>query len=71
MIDFVDEGTTSIGMKRCDASCRTEVLVQGAMGIGEVGTVVEANGMVSSAMRGHGVHGGGKYFARVSCVVVS
>ena len=66
MVDFIDEGTTSIGMKRSDASCRTEALVQGTTGIGEVRTIVETNRVVPSAMRGHGVHGGGKYFARVS-----
>ena len=67
MVDFIDEGTTSIGMKRCDASCRTEALAQGTTGIGEVRTIVEANRVVPGAMRGHGVHGGGEYFARDSC----
>ena len=66
MIDFVDEGTTSIGMKRCDASCRTEALAQGTTGIGEVRTIVETKRVVPSAMRGHNVHGGGKCFAGVS-----
>ena len=36
------------------------------MSIGDVGTVVEANGVVPSAIRGHNVHGGGKCFAGVS-----
>ena len=67
MVDFVDEGATSIGMKGSDASCRTEALVQGTTGIGEVRTIVETNRVVPSAMRGHGVHGGGKYFVRDSC----
>ena len=66
MVDFIDEGATSVGMKRSDASCRTEALVEGTTGIGEVRTIVETNRVVPSAMRGHGVHRGGKYFATVS-----